>query len=119
MDKKIITLDTLEYFQEKLKHIIKDSAYPEINHGTSDTVFTLSPNTFHIWDEITELTISLEPEIPSITNEYMFQFKSGSIATTLIISDNIKWMNDLIIEPNKIYQISILKGLASVLVFDN
>ena len=33
-------------------------AYPEVNHGTGDTTFTLTPNTFHVWDEVTSLTLN-------------------------------------------------------------
>lgn len=37
--------------KDKFTDDIKNSigAYPEINHGTSDTTFTLTPNTFHVW----------------------------------------------------------------------
>lgn len=97
------------------------SAYAEVSHGTSDTTFTLTPNVFHIWDEVTELNITLGSETSGVANEYLFQFTSGSEPTVLSLPDDIKWANDEapVIEANKIYQISILKGLGSVLVFDN
>lgn len=96
-------------------------AYAEVNHGTSDTTFTLTPNTFHVWDEVSALTLTLGSETAGVANEYLFQFTSGSEATTLTMSDDIKWANDAApaIEPNMIYQVSILKGLASVLEFSN
>ena len=96
-----------------------NSAYPEINHGTSDTTFTLTPNTFHVWDEVTSLDLSFGEETEGIANEFLFQFTSGATATTLILPDTIKWANEEVptIETNMIYQISILKGLASVLGF--
>lgn len=53
------------------------SAYSEVNHGTSDTTFTLTPNTFHIWDEVSDLTITFEEGNEGCTNEYLFQFSSG------------------------------------------
>lgn len=95
------------------------SAYPEINHGTSDTTFTLTPNTFHVWDEVTSLDLSFGEETEGIANEFLFQFTSGTTATTLILPDTIKWANEEVptIEANMIYQVSILKGLASVLGF--
>lgn len=37
-------------------------AYSEVNHGTADTTFTLTPNTFHVWDEVTLLTLTLGDE---------------------------------------------------------
>ena len=96
-------------------------AYAEVNHGTSDTAFTLTPNTFHVWGEVSELTLTLGDETAGVANEFLFQFTSGSTPTSLTLPDDIKWANDSAptIAENKIYQVSILKGLASVLEFSN
>ena len=95
------------------------SAYPEVNHGTGDTTFTLTPNTFHVWDEVTSLTLNFSNETNGVANEYLFQFTSGSTATSLTLPNDIKWANDNVptIEANIIYQVSVLRGLASVLEF--
>jgi hypothetical protein len=95
-----------------------NGAYAEVNHGTSDTTFTLTPNTFHIWDEVTTLDLDFGIETSGIMNEYLFQFTSGSESTTLILPYGIKFNSDLIIEENKIYQISILNGLGTVMSWD-
>lgn len=94
-------------------------AYSEVNHGTSDTTFALTPNTFHIWDEVANLTLTLGSETSGIANEFLFQFTSGATATSLTLPDDIKWANDAppTIAENMIYQVSILKGMASVLEF--
>lgn len=94
-------------------------AYAEVNHGTSDTTFTLTPNTFHVWEEVSALTLTLGSETAGVANEFLFQFTSGATATSLTLPDDIKWTEELVIEPNRIYQISILKGLASVLSWEN
>lgn len=96
-------------------------AYEEVNHGTSDTTFTLTPNTFHVWDEVTSLDLDFGAETSGVANEYLFQFTSGSTATTLTLPDDIKWANDSapVIETNKTYQVSVLKGLGSVLGWSN
>lgn len=95
-------------------------AYAEVNHGTNDTTYTLTPNTFHVWDEVASLDLTFGSETSGVANEYIFQFTSGSTATSLVLPDDIKWANDeLTIESDKIYQISILKGLGSILEFDN
>ena len=96
-------------------------AYAEVNHGTSDTTFTLTPNTFHVWDEVTSLTLTLGSETSGVANEFIFQFTSGATATSLTLPDDIKWANDFTptIDDNKIYQISILNGLAVFLEFNN
>ena len=51
----------------------------------------------------------------------MFQFTSGSSPTTLTLPDNLKWASNKTptISSNKIYQISILNGLAAVLEYNN
>jgi hypothetical protein len=98
---------------------ISGGAYSEVNHGTSDTTFELTPNTFHVWDEMASMTLTLGAETSGIANEYLFQFTSGSTPTTLTLPNNIKFSEDLVIEANKIYQISILKGLGSVLSWDS
>lgn len=96
-------------------------AYAEVNHGTSDTTFTLTPNTFHVWDEVASLTLTLGSEQSGVANEYVFQFTSGATATSLTLPDDIKWANGTAptIAENMIYQISILNGLAVVLEFSN
>lgn len=96
-------------------------AYAEVNHGTSDTTFTLTPNTFHVWDEVSALTLTLGDETAGVANEFVFQFTSGSEPTALTLSDDIKWVNDSAptINQNMIYQVSILKGLAVYLEFNN
>lgn len=98
-----------------------NSAYPEVNHGTGDTTFTLTPNTFHVWDKVTSLTLNFGNETSGVANEYLFQFTSGSTATSLTLPNSIKWVNGSAptIAKNMIYQVSILKGLASVLEFNN
>lgn len=97
------------------------SAYAEVNHGTSDSTFELTPNTFHVWDEVVSLDLSLGAETSGVANEYLFQFTSPATPTSLTLPDDIKWTNDTAptISSNKIYQISILKGLGSVLEFAN
>ena len=95
------------------------SAYSEINHGTTNTTFTLNSNTFYIWDEVVNLTLSLSDPISGIANEYIFQFSSGETAPSLTLPAYVKWVNDEIpvFDSNKVYQISILNNFASCLQF--
>lgn len=96
-----------------------NGAYAEVNHGTSDTTLTLTPNTFHVWNEVSALTLDLGSETSGVANEYLFQFTSGITPTVLILPDSIVWANDEapIIESNYIYQISILKRFATLMKF--
>ena len=98
-----------------------NGAYAQVNHGTGDTTFTLTPNTFHIWDEVGSLDLDLGSETGGVANEYIFQFTSGSEPTSLSLPEDVKWVGDNTptINENKIYQISILNNLAVCLEFDN
>ena len=106
---------------DAINAIENGGAYPEVNHGTNDTTFTLTPNTFHVWDEVTSLTLNFGSGISGVANEYLFQFTSGPTATSLTLPDDIKWANDNVptINRNMIYQVSVLRGLAGVLEFNN
>ena len=97
------------------------SAYPEVNHGTGDTTFTLTPNTFHVWDKVPSLTLDFGSKTSGVMNEYLFQFTSGSTATLLTLPNSIKWVNGSVptIKPKIIYQVNILNGLANVLEFSS
>lgn len=89
------------------------AAYPLVEHGTSDTTFTLTPNTFHVWDEVASLDLSFGDETSGVANEYLFQFTSGATATTLTLPDDIKWADDAAptIAENMIYQCSIVNDI--------
>lgn len=109
-------------------------AYPELIYTEADAslgggesggfifeIYGLQPNVFHVFPECQNLSISFGPETSGVANEYLFQFTSGSTATSLTLPDDIKWANDSAptITENMIYQVSVLKGLASVLEFAN
>lgn len=87
-------------------------AYAEVSHGTGDTAFALTPNTFHVWDEVAELDLSFADENVGVANEYLFQFESGATATSLTLPDTVQWVNgEPAIEPNKTYQVSIVNNI--------
>lgn len=85
------------------------------NHGTSDTTFTLTPNIYHKWGSVSSLTLTLgTPADNTIVNEYMFEFTSGSTATTLSLPSSVKWAEScgtLSVEASKTYQISIVDNI--------
>lgn len=89
-------------------------AYAEVSHGTGDTAFALTPNTFHVWDEVSSLDLSFEDETVGVANEYLFQFTSGETATSLTLPDTIKWVAEPTIEPNKTYQLSIVNNIGLI-----
>ena len=93
---------------------------PIINHGTNDGSFALTANEYHVWGLMPSLALTLaEPSNPNIYNEYMFEFISGSTATTLSLPSTIKWVFDPDIQPNTIYQVSIVNNLGVIGGFNN
>lgn len=91
---------------------------PEINHGTSNTTFTLTPNVYHKWGELTELTISLPTDSNSVLDEFMFEFTSGSTPTSFNYPATLEWVKELVPEANKTYQVSIQNNLAGYITSD-
>lgn len=105
--------------EDAINNINDSGNYRLVEHGTSDTVYILSSNTFHVWSVVPSLTITFGNESVGMANEYIFQFISGTEPTILTLPDNIVWANDEIpeIESNYVYQISILNGCATLMKF--
>ena len=100
---------------ELLDAAISNATVAVVNHGTSDTTFALTPNTFHIWGAVTSLNLTLAtPTDNTILNEYMFEFESPSTATNLILPNTIEWITIPSIEANKTYQVSIVNNLGVI-----
>lgn len=77
------------------------------------------PNIFYLWGEVSKLNLEFgTPTFADLANEYIFQFTSGATATTLTLPTGIKWpygASGPDIQSNRIYQISIVNNLASIL----
>ena len=98
-----------------------DFAKPtKVENGGSGTVTKqINPNTFYKFGSCSKLTITLGAETSGIVNEYMFEFVSGTTATTLSVPNSVKWSggNAPTIEANKTYQVSIVDNLAVYAAF--
>ena len=79
---------------------------PQTDHGTTDTTFTLPPNQYHTWGEISSLTLTLGAETSGQANGYWFSFDSGDTATTLSLPQTVK--TDIVVEPNMHYECMIV-----------
>lgn len=69
--------------------IDSNATYVIETHTSDETTFELTPNVFHIWEEVTMLDLSLAEGSPNICNEYLFQFTSGETSTMLVLPDTI------------------------------
>lgn len=90
-------------------------AYPIVYHSQNEMNVTLTPNTFHVWnDVIYHLDLELGAEQSGVANEYLFQIKCG-MSSSLTLPDDITWANEnnVSIQNGYIVQISILNNIAS------
>ena len=88
-----------------------------VDLSTSSTVYSTSiePNKMYMFGEKEELTITeLISGRTDIVNEYMFQFTSGSIATTLNVPNTVVWLKDPDIQTSKKYAASIENNLGII-----
>lgn len=83
----------------------------QVDHGTTDTTFTLPPNQYHTWGEVASLTLTLGTETSGRVNGYWFSFDSGDTATTLSLPETVK--TDIVVEPNMHYECSIVGNYMS------
>lgn len=83
---------------------------------TSDisSSFAIDPNKMYMFGNRTSLTITLNAGTSGIVNEYMFQFTSGSTATTLNVPSSVKWLQNPNIQSNKKYAVSIENNLGII-----
>ena len=83
----------------------------EVVESTSSTQ-EIQPNKFYKFGEVSSLNITLAAITDtSVLNEYMFEFTSGSTATTLTLPNTIRWLETPSIEANKTYQCSIVNDI--------
>jgi hypothetical protein len=81
----------------------------------TDVTQELQPNILYTFGEVTSLSLTLAtPTNTARVNEYMFQFTSGTTATTLTLPSTVKWIGSNYISANKTYQISIVNNLAAL-----
>lgn len=91
----------------------------EIVESTSNTQ-EIQTNKFYKFGEVSTLNITLAAITDTTQlNEYMFEFISGSTATTLTLPNTIKWLETPTIEANKIYQCSIVDNIGVLLGVSN
>lgn len=84
------------------------------------TTQKIESNKFYKFGEVSSLNITLAAITDtSVLNEYMFEFVSGTTATTLTLPNAVKWLETPTIEANKIYQCSIVDNIGVLLGVSN
>ncbi len=76
------------------------------------TTQEIESNKFYKFGEVSSLNITLAAITDtSVLNEFMFEFISGTTATTLTLPNAVKWLEKPSIESNKTYQCSIVNNI--------
>ena len=79
---------------------------------SATTTLEIKANKFYKFGDVSSLNITLAAITDtSVLNEFMFEFVSGSTATTLTLPSSVKWLETPTIESNKIYQCSIVNNI--------
>ena len=71
----------------------------------------INSNKMYDFGEKAELTITFANPNPTKLNEYSFSFKSGATPTVLTLPSSVQWVNELTVEANKRYEISIVDNI--------
>lgn len=86
-----------------------DGRNKEVRHQPTDTTVTINSGEFHVWEEVENLNITLQPNPNSpFLDEYGFRFKTGRTVPRISLPANIKLPRTFIILPNHIYTVTIL-----------
>jgi hypothetical protein len=72
---------------------------------------TLEPNTYYSFGEVATLTVNFAEGDSAKYEEYMFNFTSGETPTVLTLPSSVQWANELTIEANKRYEVSIVDNI--------
>ena len=80
---------------------------------TSKNTLVLKPDQYYNFGEVESLTLDFEvPEgLEVYRNEYGFTFTSGATPTVLTLPSSVQWVNELTVEANKRYEVSILDNI--------
>lgn len=100
-----------KYVDSTVEQATTESGIDEVS-ATSPAV--LQPNVFYNFGEVATVNVTLAPEIEGKYSEYMFEFKSGATAAVLTVPDTVTWVNELNVEANKTYQVSIVNNIGII-----
>jgi hypothetical protein len=108
---KVSTLESdIQTNRKMVDASLKYVAQPKITENIS-----ISSGIHYVLGEVETLTIDLEKttdsDLARYRQEYTFTFISGATPTVLTLPDTVKWANELTIEANKKYEISIVDNI--------
>ena len=105
---KDVTQRAIEKLQRDVGKYVPMTKIKTITIGTS----ILEPNKMYDFGVADTLTVVFDEGLTGKVNEYLFSFISGETATVLTLPSTVKWVNELTVEPNKRYEISVVDNVA-------
>lgn len=87
-------------------------ALPLVEAVTAD----IEPETYTAFGKVDSLEVNLLQKNDELVHEYTFEFIPSENFTGLTVTPEVKWVNDLHFEPNRIHQASIVRGVG-ILVY--
>jgi hypothetical protein len=96
-----------------------DSALEEANikvYPITEVVgAVLMPDKYYVFGTVDSVDVILDNVDDGYAHEYCFEFTASESFSEMNITPAPKWANDLFIEKNKTYQVSILRGIGVII----
>ncbi|MBQ3497908.1 MAG: hypothetical protein IJA87_02140 [Clostridia bacterium] len=85
----------------------------KVYNKTSKTTETIDPIGYYDFGEVESLTLDffIYEDLKPYRNEFAFTFISGETPTVLTLPSSVQWVNELTVEANKRYEISIVDNI--------
>lgn len=102
-------VDLSEYYTSQQIDSMFEQLIEKVPMSSADTVATLQPGKLYVFPEMATMTIQFMQTRIDTYREYHFIFQSGATATVLTLPEGVK--SDMAVEPNRIYEVSIVDNL--------
>lgn len=109
--------DKLYCWDEAANNLVQmgnDGGLKIVMHNADENTFVLTPNTLHVWPEVTQLHLTFVAAEDGFVGEYCFQFTCPDDAgATLELPAGIKWYGGKVVVPEagKTYQASVVNNV--------
>ncbi|MBR4049189.1 MAG: collagen-like protein [Clostridia bacterium] len=96
--------------EELQRNVGKYTPMTRVETTTTGTSI-LEPNKMYDYGVVDTLTVVFDEGEANKVNEYLFSFISGETPTVLTLPSSVKWVNELTVEANKRYEISVVDNI--------
>ena len=125
VEAKLDKIDSLNAGMEDTDETVEDvvalsGATPVVDHGTSDTTFTLTSGVIHRWSIVSSLTLSVPEDTEGMLNQYRVIFTASS-NFSITLPDTMVWSGGEVPEFSKLkkYELNIEGGRIAFDEFEN